>query len=417
MSVVIVVLQASKMTNNLIKIEISELKLGMYVVSVVTAKKSADVKTQGYISSQATVNTLHKLGVKQLFIDPAKTKIAPSDMVTKQDSVNTPAKKADIDIYQSTHNFSAEISKAKSLFSNAKDLQKKLLIDITKDKQIDMKSISKTTDAIVDSVFRNQDALSCMARLRIKDEYLVEHSLNVSILMSIFAKHLRLGKDIIEQLALGAFLHDVGKIKVPDHILHKPGKLTEAEYKVMKLHVDYGVEIISQETHISEIALNIARHHHERLDGQGYPNKLKNNELNSYARMIAIVDSYDAMTADRVYKVGMSPIKAFSILKKESGNSFDKELVEKFIQCLGVYPIGTLVKLTSGKLGLISKLNNNKPLNPFVKVFYNTRMNQVVPIQELDLSLSKHQDQIDCCIKPEEFNLNLPACFNMAFPD
>ncbi len=417
MPVAINVLQASKMTNNLIKIDISELKLGMYVVSVATAKKSADVKTQGYISSKAIVDTLHKLGVKQLFIDPSKTKVTAADSDAKQESVITPTKKADVDIYQSTHNFSAEMSKAKSLFSNAKDLQQKLLLDIAKDKQIDMKSISKTTNAIVDSVFRNQDALSCMARLRIKDEYLVEHSLNVSILMSIFAKHLRLDKDIIEQLALGAFLHDVGKIKVPDHILHKPGKLTEAEYKIMKLHVDYGVEIISQETHISEIALNIAHHHHERLDGAGYPQGLPAEKLSIYARMITIVDSYDAMTADRVYRHGMSPIKAFGILQEKSGEIFDGELVEKFIQCLGVYPIGTLVKLSSGKLGLISKLNKNKPLNPFVNVFYNTRMNQVVPIQELDLSLSKHQDQIDCCIKPEEFNLNLPAFFNMVFPD
>ena len=233
--------------------------------------------------------------------------------------------------------------------------------------------------------------------------------------MSIFAKHLRLDKEIIEQLALGAFLHDLGKIKVPDHILHKPGKFTDAEYEEMKRHVNYGVEIVRQQPGIPPLALEIVQHHHERLDGRGYPNQLSAEDLDKYARMIAIVDSYDAMTADRVYKQGMYPIQAFKILRAEANNGYDQELVEQFIQCLGVYPVGTLVKLTSGKLGLISKLNKSKPLNPIVKVFYNTRLNQTIAIEELDLSVAKYQDQIECCIKPEEFDLNLLGFFKLAF--
>jgi putative nucleotidyltransferase with HDIG domain len=404
------------MTEKLNKINISELTLGMYVISIVNPNKQVNVKSEGFISSQATITKLRKLGIKQLFIDPSKTKKSP--LVAGKESTNdTSEKKTTEDIYKSSHSFNAEITKAKSLFSDAKSLQKKLLSDISKDKQIDMQSINNTTNAIVDSVFRNQDALSCMARLRIKDEYLIEHSLNVSILISIFAKHLRIEKNIIEQLALGAFLHDVGKIKIPDRILNKPGRFTDDEYEIMKRHVEYGVEIISQETDISPIALDIIHQHHERLDGQGYPNKLANDEINLYARMIAIVDSYDAMTADRVYKKGMSPIKAFKILSAGAEKSYDKSLVEQFIQCLGVYPIGTLVKLTSGKLGLISQLNKSKPLNPFVKVFYNTRLNQAVAITEVDLSLPKHQDQIDSCIRPEDFKLNLLGFFNMALTD
>jgi len=133
--------------------------------------------------------------------------------------------------------------------------------------------------------------------------------------------------------------------------------------------------------------------------------------------MIAIIDSYDAMTSDRPYRKGLPPINAFKILMSEAPQHYDETLVEKFIQCMGIYPVGTLVKLTSGKLGLISRLNKQRPLHPFVRVFYNARMNQAIPISEIDLSLPKHKDQIDCSIRPEEFNLNLIGFFKTAFID
>ena len=400
------------MENKLQRIALSDLQLGMYVVSVVNPKKDVKVKSEGYILKQATVDKLIKSGIKEVEIDPSKAKV--NEAAEKPEQEQKP-KASEPDIYQDSHSFGSEIHKARALFDDAKSLQMKLIHDIGQDKQLNIEEVNQTTNAIVDSVFRNRDALSCLSRLRIKDEYLIEHSLNVAILMSIFAKHLRLGKEIIEQLALGAFLHDLGKIKVPDHILHKPGKFTDAEYEEMKRHVNYGVEIVRQQPGIPPLALEIVRHHHERLDGRGYPNQLGAEDLDKYARMIAIVDSYDAMTADRVYKQGMYPIQAFKILRAEANNGYDQELVEQFIQCLGVYPVGTLVKLTSGKLGLISKLNKSKPLNPIVKVFYNTRLNQTIAIEELDLSVAKYQDQIECCIKPEEFDLNLLGFFKLAF--
>lgn len=401
------------MAEELTKIALSKLTVGMYVVSIVNPQKNLNVKSEGFILHNKTIEKLKKAGIKQVTIDPSKTKSSTSEannniFVPKEETKTLARKKA---------SFGAEMTKAKKLYSNAKTLQKKLLDDISKDKQLDMDSVNDTTNAIVDSVFRNEDALSCLSRLRIKDEYLIEHSLNVAILMSIFAKHLKVEKSIIEQLALGAFMHDIGKINVPDHILHKPGKFTDDEYEQMKKHVDYGVDILNQETAISEIARNVVQKHHERIDGQGYPNKLAAEQIDTFARMIAIVDSYDAMTADRVYKKGMAPIKAFKILRSDANKGYDSELVEQFILCLGIYPIGTLVKLTSGKLGLISQLNNNKPLNPFVKVFYNTRLNQAIAIEEIDLSNNKYQDQIECCVRPEEFNLNLIGFFKMAFVD
>jgi HD-GYP domain-containing protein (c-di-GMP phosphodiesterase class II) len=233
--------------------------------------------------------------------------------------------------------------------------------------------------------------------------------------MSIFAKYLGFDREVIEQLALGAFLHDIGKVLIPPEILHKPGKFTPQEYEVMKSHVYLGMEVLEDSPGLSKLIIEIVAQHHERLDGKGYPNQLNEQQVTQYGRMIAIVDSYDAMTAERVYKAGMHPIKAFKILMKETDNGYDTALVEQFINCLGIYPIGTLVKLTSGKLGLISRLNKAQPLLPFVRVFYNTRLNQAIAMEELDLSQAKHKDQIDCCIKPQDFNINLLRFFKEAF--
>ncbi|MEW6982403.1 HD-GYP domain-containing protein [Colwelliaceae bacterium 6471] len=407
----------SKIENNstLQEISISTLTPGMYVVSISKGSDNTKVKSEGYILNKNTIEKLVAAKITRVTIDPSKTKKTEKIDKVLPDIPSTPLKYTPVE--KPAISLEQEIKKANQLYQNAKGLQSKILTSITQGKVIDTAQVKRSTDAIVDSIFRNQDALSCMSRLRSKDEYLVEHSLNVSILMTIFAKHLGIDKDIIEQLALGAFLHDVGKILVPSEILNKRGKLSPTEYEIMKKHVALGVKVLEDTPTISHMIMSIVKEHHERIDGSGYPLQLKDEEISKYGRMIAIVDSYDAMTAERNFKASIHPIKAFKVLVNESPNSYDEELVERFIQCLGVYPVGTLVKLNSGKLGLISQLTPNKPLHPFVRVFYNTRLNQAIAIEEINLSKSKYKDQIDCCIKPEEFNINLLSFFKAAFID
>ncbi|WP_019029240.1 HD-GYP domain-containing protein [Colwellia piezophila] len=395
------------------KIAINQLEPGMYVLSIGSKHKTLTVKSEGYILAKESIKKLIKAGITHVTIDPSRQKKTERiDKILPEiaEPVTTPQLEKN-----STVTLDQEMKKASKLYDNAKTLQHKILNSLTEHKTINVIEAKESTDAIVDSIFRNQDALLCMSRLRMKDEYLVEHSLNVAILMALFAKHLKFDRQVIEQLALGAFLHDIGKVLVPPEILHKPGKLTPAEFDIIKSHVDLGVQILVETPGFTDIVLNMVKQHHERLNGMGYPAQLTEQQISQYGRMIAIVDSYDAMTAERVYKAGMHPIKAFKILMKDSPSSYDNQLVEQFINCLGIYPIGTLVKLTSGKLGLISQLNKSKPLQPFVRVFYNTRLNQAIAMQELDLSQTKHQDQIDCCIKPDEFNINLLRFFKTAF--
>lgn len=395
------------------KIAIKDIEQGMYVVSVVNPKSELSVKSEGFISSDKLITKLKSAGIQFVFIDAEKSRHASKNKVVEE-VVEMPQEEV-VDHHKPKVPLDTEMNKAVKLYHNAKDLQDKILTTISENKEIDIAEVSQTTDAIVDSIFRNQDALSCMSRIRMKDEYLVEHSLNVAVLISIFAKHMSMDKKVIEQLALGAFLHDIGKVLVPSEILNKPGKLTAEEYEIMKGHVMKGLEVVKSMPNVPDIALSLIATHHERLDGKGYPFGLKAEDITLYDRMIAIVDSYDAMTADRVYKNGMHPIQAFKNLVKDSQHSYDNELVEKFIQSLGLYPVGTLVKLTNGKIGIICGLNRNKPLKPIVRVFYNTRLKQNIAIEDLDLAKAKHDAEIECCVKPEDFNINLMNFFKMAF--
>jgi len=398
-------------------ISIDQLKTGMYVKSF-SNNKSLNIKSEGYISCDKSITQLRKAKISHLVIVPEKEKQTVNiEKVFAEIETPHPTPEKKSPPIKAGVSLDSEMKKASDLYKNAKSLQEKILGQIKQKKSIDTTDVQETTDAMVDSIFRNEDALSCMSRLQTKDSYLIEHSLNVSILMSVFAKHLGFEKRLIQELTLGAFMHDIGKVLLPNDILSKRSELTAKEQNIIRSHVALGLKVLEDSPSISHIAMKMVREHHERLNGTGYPKQLKGDEISLYGRMIAIIDSYDAMTSERPYKKSVHPINAFKTLISESPEGYDEELVEKFIQCMGVYPVGTLVKLNSGKLGLISRLNKQKPLHPYVRVFYNTRLNQAIPIEEINLSGSKYKDQIDCCIRPEEFNLNLLGFFKTAFID
>jgi HD-GYP domain-containing protein (c-di-GMP phosphodiesterase class II) len=213
-------------------------------------------------------------------------------------------------------------------------------------------------------------------------------------------------RTVIQQLAMGAFLHDVGKIKIPESILNKKGKLTPVEFEQMKKHVNYSIEIISNTPGLSPLSLEVAALHHEKLNGEGYPNNKKSSEISQYGRMIAICDVFDALTANRVYKDGYSAIKAFNILQKlAANNQLDIELVNLFIKCMGVYPVGTLVKLESNQLAIVEGRNQNSPTQPLVRSFYSVERNRYVMAKDIDLS--KGSDNIISAVRADDFNLDM----------
>ncbi|MFC3034176.1 HD-GYP domain-containing protein [Pseudoalteromonas fenneropenaei] len=402
-------------------INIKELEPGMFVMRVVSQKGQVKVKNQGWVKTAKSIAALAAAGIVEIEIDPSKT-LAAEPTNAWRDNAPKPTAPATVATSTATTKRSpshkstsieGEMSVAIELYQEAKQLQQKAFDDIKAGRNIDVSAFQAAASGIIDSIFRNQDALACIARIREKDAYLLEHSLNVSILISIFAKHLELERDVIEVLATGALLHDIGKIQIPDKVLHKAGKLTEPEFQVMQQHAKFSKAILEQ-SGLPEIAIDIAAYHHERLDGSGYPFQLTGDAISQYVRMASIVDVYDALTAERVYKTGMTPIKAFKILREGCPHHFDESLLSQFIQCIGLYPVGTLVKLKSGRVGVVAQSNSNAPLKPIVKVFYHAKHMHHVQVQDIDLASKKVDDELEAAIKPEEFNIDLIRFFRQS---
>jgi len=300
-----------------------------------------------------------------------------------------------------------QLNKAKSVFNESKNIQKKLFFDAENGSSLDLTSVNSITDESINIIFENPDALSCVLNLRNKDEYLLEHSVAVSVLITMFAFYLKLEPEVVRKLAVGAFLHDVGKVKVPDTILNKPGKLTDAEFEIMKTHASHSIDIIQNTPNIDPISLDVVACHHEKINGRGYPKGIKGDDLSYFGRMIAICDIFDALTSERCYKKGLSQVKAFGILRDLAKiKHLDAQLVDQFIQCMGVYPVGSIVQLESNQLAIVESKNDNDPIKPNVSVFYNLGEKGFELEKQIDLS-KRDEQQIVKCVRADDFDLDM----------
>ena len=243
-----------------------------------------------------------------------------------------------------------------------------VLTSISNGEQFDMDASRKAIQACVKNIMRNANALLWLTQIKEQDQYTSEHCLRVGILAIAFGRFLGLKEADLELLGLCGMLHDVGKLKVPDEILNKPGRLSRIEYDIMKQHASLGKEILEAQKGADQLLIDTAHYHHERIDGKGYPHQLSARYLHKFIRIITIVDAYDAITSARTYKSGAPAFDALKILFSERDMHFDSELTEAFIRMVGIYPPGTLVEMTNGEIGIVVSANPNARLRPKVEL-------------------------------------------------
>ncbi|WP_287368936.1 HD-GYP domain-containing protein [Thauera sp.] len=377
-------------------IPIEKLQPGMYIHDLNCGWMEHNfLRNRFAVKSDEDVTKVRELGVHEIYIDTAQgldVEEAPTqeEAAHKVDEV-LEAIATDAAAPVRRVSVQREVERARNLHSEANRIVRDMMGDIRLGKQIQLEQIEPLVERIVDSIFRQQDAMLPLARLKDHDEYTFQHSVSVCTLMTSFARTLKLPRDIIHEIAVGALLHDVGKAKVPDDILNKPAKLTDAEFVKMKSHVVQSKIILQGTPGISQIALDVAAQHHERFDGTGYPNKLKGDEISLYGQMGAIVDVYDAITSNRVYHKGMAPTEALRKLLEWSKFHFNPTLVQAFIRAVGIYPTGSLVRLESRRLAVVQAQNPENLMQPVVKVIFHTRGYYLTP-ETVDLRHS--QDRI-----------------------
>ncbi|MDH5435522.1 MAG: HD-GYP domain-containing protein, partial [Gammaproteobacteria bacterium] len=243
---------------------------------------------------------------------------------------------------------------------------KKYMDDVRSGKSISTDTAKEIVGEAVESIIRNPNALMCYTLLKNRDHYTSEHSLNVCIMSLAFGRHLGFSEEVLNELGVGALLHDLGKMKIPLDLLHKDGKLTPEEFDIIKKHPEHGRAILEEAGGMSRSAIDIAYSHHERNDGRGYPEGKVAKDMSLYSKVVAIVDVYDAITSNRSYHDGISSHDALKRMYEWRETDFDPELLEKFIQCLGIYPIGSIVELNTGDVGVVIEVDPQRRLKPKV---------------------------------------------------
>ncbi len=343
------------------------------------------------VNDEKTVEKIISSGIRELYIDSEKG-LDVEDAQTHDEyhaeiheQITTLVEKHEIKL-SPLNTFREEAIQARAVHSQAQNVVHQLMSDIRMGKQIEMAKLSPVVESITDSIFRNKDAFISLSHIKKKDEYTFQHSVSVCALLVSFSRELGFEKNIVMEAGIGGLLHDVGKMKVPDQILNKPGALSEAEFTVMKSHAAAGRELLEGIKGIPPTALLITGQHHERYDGTGYPGKLKHDEISQFGQMAAITDVYDALTSDRVYHKGMEPTAALKKLFEWSKFHFNAGLVQRFICLIGIYPVGSLVKLESGLLAVVVAPGVDNLLRPIVRTMFDVKRNLYTTPQEVNLS-------------------------------
>jgi HD-GYP domain-containing protein (c-di-GMP phosphodiesterase class II) len=376
---------------------------GMFIVKVTKQAGRIIVASAGKVSGQQDIVGLVDKGILQVQIDLTKsTHLNTDDKLDNLDDSYTNA---------SSLSYNQQLEHSLTLHDQAKKIHGRLIKRVAKGKIAGIEEVNTITQQIVRHAFDCDDALGITTMLKEDDEYFLEHSINCAILMVMFGRSLEIEKSTLQYLGVGALLMDIGMVKLPLLITQKADSLSVQETQKIQRHVDIALKLLEPIEGINEVSLTVIKQHHERLYGTGYPDGLRGQEISQYGRMAAIVDTYDSLTTSRPYRDTFKPADALKKMQDEN-LGLDKALLAKFILCIGANPIGSLVKLASGKLAMVMRLNRLQPLSPVVMVFYNltTKLDEVA-----QLNLSKVEDEIVGSVSPDDFGIRLSSFMRQSF--
>ncbi|MBP1205572.1 HD-GYP domain-containing protein (c-di-GMP phosphodiesterase class II) [Duganella sp. 1411] len=372
------------------KVDSSQLKVGMYIHDL-----SCDWMTHPFVrnrfllTSEDEIRKILNAGIHDVVIDNSKgidvqdaPSLAEAQEATEREIAEIAAKTPVV----TRVSLGDEMRRAVQIRHQASTLVRTVMQDARLGRAIELDQVEPVVQNITESILRNPGALVGLLRIKNKDDYTFLHSVSVCTLLVAFCRSRNIAADVTHQAGLGGLLHDTGKALVPDAILNKPGPLTDEEFAVIKRHPLDGYEILKKSPEVGPIPLDITLHHHERRDGSGYPGKQANEQISELAQMAAIVDVYDAITADRCYHKGMSAAAALRKIYEWSKFHFNPQYAQEFMRCVGIYPVGTMVLLESGRLGVVIEPHETNLLAPKVNVFFNTRKNLYIKPETVDLS-------------------------------
>lgn len=367
-------------------IPVEQLRTGMYIVDLHCAWLDHGFWRPRFpVRDEATLRRIASAGIARVSIDTQRG-------LDVEVSVERPFEKPMPSLAERIKTRPVEVSleeerrRAARLLNEANHTVLELMEGVRRGVNVDALRLEPVVEKLIESVRRNPDALVPLARLKQRDHYSGEHAVATAALMVALGQHLDIGRREMERLALGALVKDVGELALEGEPTAKSGRLSEGEQRVMRRHVEESLAVLDAPSRLGETAVAVILEHHERYDGSGYPYRRAGEAISLAGRMAAVTDAYDAMTSDRPYRGALSPAAALRQIYNGSGRQFDPELVAGLVHTLGVYPVGTLVKMEGGHLAIVERQNAGHPLEPFVKVIYHAPRRQYVEPVLVDLS-------------------------------
>jgi len=402
-----------------VKVESCDVTMGMYITELDKPWIESPFLFQGFpVSTDDELEQLQEV-CQYVYVDTERTPFDVRPSLKILNSKPTPKKvpsrfDKESDDYVEFSNYKKQLILAKKLRDKTRDYIDHVLDDVRMGRSLNTKDARAVVVNLVDSIVTSPDASMWLTHLKNRDEYTAIHSVNVCILTITFGRALGVEKKNLINLGLGALLHDIGKMKIPLEILNKEGKLSKEEFEIMMKHPELGHSLLVNDDNIPPESLEIVLSHHERINGSGYPSNLKENALTYFTKIVSIVDVYDAITSDRVYHDGISPHEALNKLFKWMPGNYDKKLIEEFIKTIGIYPIGSIVELKSGHVGMVAKFDEKNKLRPIVMLLLDKNKQPYSQRKMLNIANPIWREkgnsvEIKRIVEAKEFDINVNA--------
>ncbi|MBI5437412.1 MAG: HD-GYP domain-containing protein [Nitrosomonadales bacterium] len=395
------------------RIPVKQLRIGMYIHEFCGSWYDHPFWRNAFILDKSEdLQEILSTGIKEVWIDTGKGLDVESGEGGKSEKavaaeVDSALARADTGNKIVRHaDITQEAERAVKICAKSKQAVTFMFKEARMGKALNASDALPIVEEITTSVARNPGALISLARLKDKDNYTYMHSVAVCALMVALARQLGLDEEQTRQAGMAGLMHDIGKTMIPPEIINKPGKLTEAEFQVMKNHPIDGHIILLESKGISDIARHVCLRHHEKVDGSGYPDKLADGKIDMYAKMGAVCDVYDAISSIRAYKNGWEPAQSIRKMAEWSHGHFDWRIFEAFVRSMGIYPVGSMVRLSSDRLGVVIGQAEQSLLTPKVKVFFSIKSNTRITHEILDLSNPACKDKIVSHEDPAKWHIS-----------
>jgi HD-GYP domain-containing protein (c-di-GMP phosphodiesterase class II) len=375
------------------KIAVEQLQPGMHLHGLCGSWLKHPFWRSKFTIRSADISLIADSGVREVMIDTGKGIDVPAREQPPQvaTAVVTPAGQP---VAARPVALSEEMTRAVRICAMAKESVVSMFEEARMGNAVSAGVAGELVDEISSSVMRNPGALISLARLKTADDYTYMHSVAVCALMVALARKLGLDDKQTRDAGMAGLLHDLGKAMLPMDVLNKPGKLTDHEFRIVKGHPEAGHKLLLEGATASEGVLDVCIHHHEKIDGSGYPHGLKGEEISVIAKMGAVCDVYDAITSNRPYKAGWDPAISLSKMKQWCDGHFDGRVFQAFVKAIGIYPIGSLVRLSSGRLAVVVEQSEKSLLTPTVRVFFSTKSKAHILPQLINFARAGANDSI-----------------------